>query len=115
MMRISDNDLFRLQDGEPPEYINPNWDCETVEVSMASELLDLRADIAQRWISVEDRLPNNDDYVLVYINYRTLIYYENDFGINIGYYDENGWRIGRDYVKVLFWMPLPEPPEESEE
>lgn len=45
-MKISDNDLFRLQDGEPPAIINPDWDTETVIVAMASELLDLRAEVA---------------------------------------------------------------------
>lgn len=60
-----------------------------------------------KWISVEERVPENDDDVLII----------TEFGISMGYYD-----IYRDYWVdytngdsniVTHWMPLPEPPKEG--
>lgn len=62
------------------------------------------------WISVEDRLPEEE--------VRVLIYWEGggETGIDIEKItnpkDENLWAcVWRDYVK--FWMPLPNPPSDD--
>lgn len=62
-----------------------------------------------RWISVEERLPEDRDWVLVwhtgYLTAKKAKYKDNDFPIWIidGYGDQPG--------EVTHWMPLPEPPE----
>ena len=59
----------------------------------------------QEWISVEDRLPE--------VRQRVLLYSYHD-GINTGYRADE---IGRFYVdksypyRPTYWMPLPEPPK----
>lgn len=64
-----------------------------------------------KWISVDDRLPENDDEVLVY-NHRD--------GINLGEFDlekvgpyNRGWQTYYDWAPHMsptHWMPLPKPP-----
>ena len=67
------------------------------------------------WISVKDRLPEDERTVLVYYNfgdkckisfYETLAYYAFD--------PEPHWQHEGTGLKVTHWMPLPEPPEEGE-
>lgn len=57
------------------------------------------------WISVKDRLPDNDDKVLCCT--RTAKGIQN---IIIGYYMDGMWRCGMNN-NVTHWMPLPEPPK----
>ena len=64
----------------------------------------------QEWISVDERLPENDtERVLVFVK-------ENDFTRPIGInkidtdrYVDGKWVRWREYV--THWMPLPEPPK----
>lgn len=62
------------------------------------------------WISVKDRLPKDFQKVLVW--------YES-FGHDIGWYCNGAWQFLCDNlsknVKVMAWMPLPEPPRMEEE
>lgn len=60
------------------------------------------------WISVKDRLPINDDYVLVY-NYRD--------GIHIGYFSGKNWDVQYEWApheRTTHWMPLPDEPKDNE-
>jgi len=64
------------------------------------------------WISVKDRLPQEDDPVLVW----DIASPYSEF-VDIGYYDphsapDTGWRCN-EYMNrsVTHWMPLPEPPQ----
>ena len=59
------------------------------------------------WISVKDRLSENDDKVLCCT--RTAKGIQN---IIIGYYMGGMWRCGMN-SNVTHWMPLPEPPKEE--
>ena len=69
-----------------------------------------------KWISVEDRLPEEFVNVLCYYEYFRYGDYNCMFRtIDRGYYGYGNWGAapGQGYESnVLFWMPLPEPPEE---
>ena len=59
------------------------------------------------WIPVTDRLPQDDEDVLVWVNgtHRDMAY--RDEGV---WYDEE-----HNHLKnITHWMPLPEPPKEGE-
>ena len=55
-----------------------------------------------RWISVEDRLPEEIGYYLVVIGNEMLV------SIDIAEYSENHWH---KHDKVLYWQPLPDYPD----
>ena len=64
-----------------------------------------------RWISVEERLPEDEKDVAVIVKLRKGNWmYLTAFRMPYG-----GWWINRgsglDYAEVTHWMPLPEPPE----
>ena len=65
-----------------------------------------------KWISVEDRLPENKVNCIVYYKHA---YCDHDgyWAIGVSFYDGNEFRIGLAY-KVTHWTPLPAPPTEKE-
>ena len=75
-------------------------------------------DVHSKWISVEDRLPNNEKPVLVYYGFMrnknastglrytgTLSYFCFDH--------KPHWQHESTGLVVTHWMPLPEPPKEE--
>lgn len=84
----------------------------------------MSTDLKDGWISVKDRLPNDDEYVLVY--------HAHDFHITVGFfeisnvqyyiesdgskfYTDDGWETQISWApkgRVTHWMPLPKPPNE---
>ena len=77
-----------------------------------------------KWISVKDRLPDNEAYVLAVIPYKfmvdtmleiggstiiTLLYFDGSDG-KYWFNDQTGEE--PDYKTITHWMPLPEPPED---
>ena len=75
---------------------------------LAEYISELEARIPQ-WISVKDRLPEDDEMKLITLwdcnSMRMAYYYEQELWICNGV-DVTGF--------VTHWMPLPEPPEENE-
>lgn len=64
------------------------------------------------WISVEERLPETDDEVLVWYEYLRYadLQYVRSYGL-ARYTDTNIWSCeSGTWVKVLYWMPLPKAP-----
>lgn len=61
------------------------------------------------WISIKDRLPENNILVLTYS--------QGGNTVDLGYYHgkwAGGWTIGLSSgVNVTHWMPLPDPPKEA--
>ena len=55
-----------------------------------------------RWISVDDRLPEEIGYYLVVIGNEMLV------SIDIAEYSENRWH---KHDEVLYWQPLPDYPK----
>jgi hypothetical protein len=71
-----------------------------------------------RWIPCSERLPEDGQYVLCWYQYFRYGNYNRlwqTYGIGFQYNGNWGGEVstGRD-TKVLFWMPLPEPPEEEQ-
>lgn len=82
-----------------------NSKCELVSV-----LIDDDGDVDEfvrvRWIPVTERLPHNEDDVLVYVS--------KSRAIDTGYYSECGyWTVYACMSNdVTHWMPLPSAPDE---
>ena len=81
----------------------------------------------QKWISVEERLPEVLDLYLVVVKQKYS--WEKTYRISTdcasyqpfgedGYIDGcwdtcNDWDEGEDYIHITHWMPMPEPPKEG--
>lgn len=80
------------------------------ELKLENERLRKIVLATQSWISVKDRLPEEDSRVLAFVENGIMIanYLEGWF-----YYIENedGDMCPSDDIEVSYWMPLPEPPE----
>ena len=76
--------------------------------------------VMNQWISVKDRLPNIGESVLVavIINAKLHLPFRTDFtpDIRIGWLGDNGeWGLqfdSADKDEILYWQPLPEPPQD---
>ena len=114
-------DFCNMCEAMQPEMI----DCEK-KGCMSMQIIDEQPAV-NRWIPVEDALPEYDTMVIV-------CYYGSDCifpmqgetvteaiarqnkvpTVTIGFLDEEGWN-GADMFPMMiqptFWMPLPEPPE----
>ena len=73
----------------------------------------------QNWVSVKDRLPENNEEVLVWYEYFRYGEYNclyQTWGIGEYFKNYNSWMIdhstGGHKLRVIAWMPLPEPPKE---
>jgi hypothetical protein len=77
----------------------------------ARDCLDGKAtDKCHRWISVEERLPENCEFVLCIVRYG-----EDAWNHELGFVLNDKWvHPGRSDGTVTHWMPLPEPPEVNE-
>lgn len=70
------------------------------------------------WIKTSERLPETDDYVIVFFEYYRYGNFNcmcNQYGI--GNYINNSWLIngetGWKKLNVIAWMPIPEFPKEN--
>ena len=97
------------------------WDCgyNTAMAEMQEFIKQLPSEDVQpidRWISVDDRLPDKFDYVLCYCKTTTGEGNEFMFG---AYHNDTWWlKTCRTYatleqpqMRVMYWMPLLEPPK----
>lgn len=81
---------------------NEAWEKEVNRLRAENEM--------SEWIRVDDRLPEEDGYYLVYGNSnRGLIFMTSDW-YDASVYD--WWHY--PHAQVTHWMPLPEPPESEE-
>ena len=97
---------------------------EAFNISLC-DLLDVFAEIpaedvqpAPQWISVDERVPDNDAPVLVWYEYWRYDDYNcmwQAYGIAQYIYDRwTGEDLNGSRVKVLAWQPLPEPPKDGD-
>lgn len=81
------------------------WDCPICTEKLRKE---------REWISVKDRLPEEDSTVLIYTDHETVLMgtftWEKKFEVGnfSDYYDT--WKL----EDVTHWMPLPQAPKEGE-
>lgn len=72
--------------------------------------------IYPKWISVKDRLPKNEKAVLTFVGYENSMIGFMTVSSYFCYGTTPHWQwdgLMKDEQKTLFWMPLPEPPEEG--
>ena len=79
------------------------------------------APAVNRWIPVDDALPESSEDVLVWFEYFRYGEYNCMYQTyNIGNYfaKHDSWMVGHETgwqkLRVIAWMPLPEPPKEDE-
>lgn len=76
------------------------------------------AAVERDWISVTDRLPEDDGDVLAIVSgYPTPNITLEDVLVVAAFCEGEGWYIGEypdwDNPIITYWMPLPEPPKEG--
>lgn len=102
------------KDGECSKYIG----CEECLIEKVFSIVsEVEAEYGNGWIDVKDRLPENDDDVLVWYRYRmmqgvNIVGSKEQHGIGHYYEPTDSWLIyggfGLDQ-NVIAWMPLPSP------
>ena len=68
-----------------------------------------------RWISVDDKLPDTVDDCLVWYSCDTA--FGKSKSVGISFCSRNDWytkHLNGDNIVVLYWMPLPEPPKDGD-
>lgn len=81
------------------------------KIKMIADHLIANGITAQEWISVDDRLP--EENVNCIVHYRHA-YCDNDGYFAIGFCCHDGEKFQFDPAyKVTHWMPLPQPPKEE--
>lgn len=70
------------------------------------------------WVSVDNRLPTEDDYTPIYGNYDGAVLWYNGLEIGMGWYynSTDEWADLDDhkpFPEVTHWRRLPEPPKEN--
>lgn len=102
--------------GECP-YYEDGVDCDGMEEDALAYIQQLEAQVP-KWISVEERLPEISDVVLVIASGKPRENIElHDAFLIASFWGDEGWIADGyeewDAVNVTHWMPLPEPPKEG--
>ena len=102
-----------LCDGCPREdYCTKNDDAINIGAEAADAIEELQAALPH-WISVEDRLPNVGDSVLINCNFDGKHYrYMITSWTGIKNHGIADWENVGFALTVTHWMPMPEPPKE---
>lgn len=90
---------------------------EVEYINKSTEHINKSSDCSTGWIPCSERLPENDDDVLVWYRYRmmqgvNIVGSKETHGIGYYYKPTNSWLIYGGfglYWNVVAWMPLPEP------
>lgn len=112
---------LKTDDAFEDKYINPIVDSILLfhsrqPIKRLSDFVsqEIQRDLESRWISVKERLPEKNEWVLVYIkckNLRDEVTYETHTGKLQGTFWVIGGHFSFDIGEPLFWQPLPEPPK----
>ena len=114
MEYISREDVLKKAKSSISVPTDNEWDCgyNTAMAEMQEFIKQLPvADVQpiSQWISVKDRLPENDVEVMLY---------DTDCGVVLGWYDDEIEDFATEFISpldaVTHWMPLPEPPKDGD-
>ena len=84
------------------------------ELMLENERLRRIVFLTQSWISVKDRLPEDDGVVLAFgVGGIVIAYCFGDGNWAIYRLDKDGRYLTSCPTTIYYWMPLPEPPEEK--
>ena len=91
-------------------------ECETCD--MGNRILNLNKKISRlkaktKWISVEDRLPEENGRYLVCVAIRHLVFEDLTMVVIMGYNKTNGFDVVSGEETVTHWMPLPKAPKKK--
>jgi hypothetical protein len=104
LLKMRDN-CVRKAEGEA--YDDPERKEKYEALEAAIDLIN-NPSMMQKWISVKERLPETDNYCLVF---------EPGYGCEVCMYYGDGEWLTSDFENVTrfveYWMPLPEPPKEE--
>ena len=82
-----------------------DWDTKEEMVDSIMGALATDNNVGDKWISVKDRLPENEQNVLVADNGFIAVWtFYGDY-----WEDSHGW--WQEFDEVTHWMPLPQPPK----
>ena len=98
-----------------PQWLIPQWQLDALEANAATPAQ--AVDLGPLWVSVNDRLPSEEDYgesgdVVVRYRYNTPNSVQGSWDVGESRHDaddiewNNGWLFGScDYAEVSHWMP----------
>lgn len=66
--------------------------------------------MTQQWISVKDRYPKPKSFVFAWVNNQTIKHFYTQKGSWVNVEEISLPK----YYRVEFWMPLPDPPKETQ-
>ena len=84
-----------------------NFGCQARKLLVEAADYIAHGGTVQEWVSVKDRLPENDQRVLCFN-------YNGEYRVLRWNYIDWMWNSGIEWLKedyVLYWMPLPQPPK----
>ena len=94
--------MVEILRGNLPHFQNDVADWNDEHIGELADHLISKVVTVQEWVSVDDRLPNPFESVLVF----------RDGKISIDYNEENGWfAYDLNGKRVTHWMPMPHPPK----
>ena len=81
-------------------FYDNNVRCDQKIEGLAEDVMDIvtHGVTVQEWVSVDDRLPDVGNIVLIY---------SETYGVCLDSYSDDTF----DYFDVTHWMPLPQPPK----
>ena len=89
------------------------WNTRPIEDALQARIAELEA--RQRWIPVSERLPEEGTPVLVHFNELNDVIIAHHDSFHPSWETGGDWNyMDEEYNWATHWMPLPEPPEESD-
>ena len=92
------------------------YKANNIKAHIEPEFFNEVADVLEKqtWISVKDRLPEDNRWLLI-----QLRYWNSGFNMNVGWYDDKEKRWYCQFSPmhdddILYWQPLPEPIESED-